>query len=313
MRPHWPQISRAWCCQVAPPQRVQRPAAAAGRRSTGALHCPSCYRAGAVLQFKLGHPHCFACQAAALVAATAWAGAAGGAGYLDLVGVVVKHGLISVRVRSILWSSAEYSSRGWRKFPLASAGNGQVAESVSSRRAQYRRSTTRAASTPAVIAAASDTPRAGIAALERLWRCASGILTGRPHRSGSGQARGVSRTRRAGSGESAHSRYRRSFIPAAVLRYGHPRFRAVWTAAAGRSQGWSTSCSPTSRFVAMNDGPSFGSQLTCYLAGAGLGVDRPPRKGPCVELDDGRAGVRIWRSLPGRQAGETTDTTWAFG
>jgi len=61
----------------------------------------------------------------------------------------------------------------------------------------------------------------------------------------------------------------------------------------------------------MNDGQSF-SQLTCYLAGASLGVDRPPRKGPCVELDDGRTGVRIWRSLPGRQAGETTDTTWAL-
>lgn len=62
----------------------------------------------------------------------------------------------------------------------------------------------------------------------------------------------------------------------------------------------------------MNDGPAFGSQLTCYLAGADLGVDRRPRKGPCVELDDGRTGVRIWRSLPGCQ-GETTDTTWALG
>lgn len=65
-------------------------------------------------------------------------------------------------------------------------------------------------------------------------------------------------------------------IPAAVLGYGHPRFRAVWITAACRSQGWLTSCSPTTGFVAMNDGRALGSQLRCYLAGAGLGVDRPP-------------------------------------
>ncbi len=61
----------------------------------------------------------------------------------------------------------------------------------------------------------------------------------------------------------------------------------------------------------MNDGPAFASQLRCYLADAGLGVDSPLVRGRAWSWVTAERGEDT-ESLPGRQSGETTNPTWAL-
>jgi hypothetical protein len=71
--------------------------------------------------------------------------AAGGTSHLDLVEVVVRHGWSSARVRGrFRRSSAENSSARVARSSCWLVVTGRLPSRVSSRRAQYRRSTTRA-------------------------------------------------------------------------------------------------------------------------------------------------------------------------
>jgi hypothetical protein len=196
----------------------------------------------------------------------------------------------------------ELLARVARSFRWLLLVMGRFPSRVSNRRGQYRRSTTRAASISAVITATSNTAHAGIAALEQLWRCASEMLTGHPTDQVAVNL-GESAVFDAQTGVRARTvEYRRT----SHFRYGaHVRAPAVPSRvdkAACRSQGWLTGCER--RFSL-----GFAAKVLPRWHRPRVGS---PLVGSCVSWMAAGRGSGSGESLPGRQAGETTNTAWAL-